>query len=780
MTNLRMKHHRKNIILILFTLTTLALGVETSFSQNGNPFLTHYSLPDGVSNQNWGFVQGENGLMYILNRKGIMSFDGLQWENLGVTGRPIAITYSNWLFYCTDSGVGYFHKEIDGTYKQKILIESERNNYFYKFRRIEGGILVVSPQAICHISTEGEIKIDTLYHDERPEVFISDFFQVDGQMYHVKNRALIYHNKPDGGYEMLAGLPIGEDMTFSFVHGNSVFFGSTSNKLYKFDGSRLSPFVLKDQSYLDASLMNGGISINQNAFAISTSNGGTLIVNSTDGETVNTLNYFNGLPDDEIFSLGTDGHGGLWISHAMGITRADLKIPIKNFSYYTGIRGYLLSCAEYDGRLYVGSSEGLYYLAEERDYRTREVIIQRRQREVRVEIPSEPAETQQSVEEKKKNFLQRLFNRKDDVTEEVESQIRVSVEAQSSTQERELTPVRKRIYELQSVTHLYKKVVGVEGKVRQIFVHKNKLYAATNLGLFEVNGESARKVIADKNIVFAETSSYDDSKILLGTDNGAYYAHEMPRSWSLTQILDQQNQLVTSIVQINDKDFLLTNEFDVFLVAGVGTSGYGYSKLHIPGTELSSPHVRLINGTATAFSSLGAFTYDSNKGEFFQDKSLITSSRFSINFYQYSWSWLKQNGNWISLNAVSSDSDVSAALINLLENPNYIYLSSSNRLFVINANSQIYRVDIEEAKISDKQISLFLKRVLDKEGNLLTPKNIELTYASNALNIRISAPSYLKEGSVLFQYRIIGLMENWSEWTSESSIDLRSEERRVG
>ena len=128
MTNLRMKHHRKNIILILFTLTTLALGVETSFSQNGNPFLTHYSLPDGVSNQNWGFVQGENGLMYILNRKGIMSFDGLQWENLGVTGRPIAITYSNWLFYCTDSGVGYFHKEIDGTYKQKILIESERNN----------------------------------------------------------------------------------------------------------------------------------------------------------------------------------------------------------------------------------------------------------------------------------------------------------------------------------------------------------------------------------------------------------------------------------------------------------------------------------------------------------------------------------------------------------------------------------------------------------------------------------------------------------------------------
>ncbi|MGB4535911.1 MAG: hypothetical protein WBI34_07065, partial [Tenuifilaceae bacterium] len=84
------------------------------FSQNGNPFLTHFKLPTGISNQNWGFVQGENGLMYILNRKGIYSFDGLQWENMGISGRPIAIAYSDKLFYCSDKGVGYIERTSEG------------------------------------------------------------------------------------------------------------------------------------------------------------------------------------------------------------------------------------------------------------------------------------------------------------------------------------------------------------------------------------------------------------------------------------------------------------------------------------------------------------------------------------------------------------------------------------------------------------------------------------------------------------------------------------------
>lgn len=751
----------------------LVLNYSTLLAQEGTPYLTHYRLPEGVSNQNWGFVQSENGLMYILNRKGIFSFDGLQWENLGVAGRPIAITYSNKLFYCTDKGVGYFTEQEDGTHSQNLFLQSDDKNLFYKFRKIEGGILVVSPLMICKISTDTEIKVDTLYFEDRPEVFISDFFQLNQNTYHVKNRALVYLNKPDGGYEMLAGLPIGEDMVFSFVHGDVAFFGSTANKLYRFDGNRLTPFSLKDQIYLDASIMNGGVSISQNSFALSTLNGGTLIVNSSDGSTINTLNYFNGLPDDEIFSLGKDNDGGLWISHAMGITRADLKIPIKNFTHYSGIRGYLLSCAEFRGNLYVGSSEGLYYLAEERDYRTREITVQQRRPAVRREASVEPPSAtsqEQTIEQKKKGFISRLFTRRDDPSEEIDVSAR-STEVQSPLHEREIPPTRRRIYELQSISHLYKKVEGVDGKVRQILTYNDKLLAATNLGLYEISENRGRRVISGKNIVLAEVSHFDSSKILLGSDNGAFYAFENSRGWTIVPIYEAENQLVTSIVQISNQEFMLTNEFEVILLSGIGSANFKKEKVPLPGIEFSSPNVRIVDGKVVAFSSTGMYAFDEQLQKF-EPEELFVQSLSNIQFSQPSWTWIRQSGGWVSLYSLSDDIKINPSLVNLLDNLNYFHLGNSGKLYVINSNAQVYRVDVDEASTTEKQISLFLKRILDKDGNLINPEGIELSYSNNALRVKISAPSFLKEGSVKFQYMISGLMETWSEWTHETTIDL--------
>ncbi|HPF93964.1 MAG TPA: hypothetical protein PLV65_08495, partial [Tenuifilaceae bacterium] len=78
----------------------LMLGGTRLNAQNGNPYFVNYGLPSGVSNQNWGFEQNENGELYVLNRRDIYSFDGWQWEGLSVMGRPIAMAYSHRLFNC--------------------------------------------------------------------------------------------------------------------------------------------------------------------------------------------------------------------------------------------------------------------------------------------------------------------------------------------------------------------------------------------------------------------------------------------------------------------------------------------------------------------------------------------------------------------------------------------------------------------------------------------------------------------------------------------------------
>lgn len=743
------------------------------FAQEGNPFLTHYQIPGGISNQNWGFTQGDNGLMFILNRKGIYSFDGSQWENLGISGRPISIAFSNELFYCTDEGVGYFAKEIDGTYRQHLIISSDSINLFYDFTKVIDGLLVVSPQTICKISTNDQISVDTLYHENRPEVFISDFFQLNGQMYHVKNRALIYLNKTDGSYEMLAGLPIGEDMEFSFIHGEHAFFGSSSSVLYRFDGRSLKPFKIRDQEYINASILNGGISATDSTFVISTLNGGCLVINSNSGETVNTLNYFSGLPDDEIFSLGTDRDGGLWISHSMGISRADFNAPISSFGFYEGKSGYILSCIVHDNKIYLGTSEGLFYLNEVHDYKAVDVVVRRKSKpeSKRDEITrSDDINVTQTVEQKKKNFISRLFSRKseDNIKNEADSKTNLV----SSDQSRELQTIKKRIYQLQSVSHKYKKVEGIQGKVKQLLKYQGCLFAATNFGLYEIQGSKPKLIVPNKNIVFVQESSFNPNQLLLGSYSGAFLAKKVRGSWSLEPLFEQQNSFIVSIVELEERSYIVSTEFDVLLVSKDQSSKPIYKRIDLPGTEKSLPIVREINGDIYAFTSMGLFVYNSKSNEFSLDTDYHYSSGYSIIYNQKDFTWVASQKEWSLMLLNGNRISNASSYLNLFDDINYIYVSADSSLFVINRFSNVYRINPNAIDTEQQPLSIFIKRIVGLEGKLLNPEDIELDYSNNSIRIRISAPSYMKEESIEYQYYITGLMNDWSEWISDPNLSF--------
>jgi len=65
------------IFAIILTINPLRVN-----SQEGNPFFTNIKLPVGVDNQNWAIAQNEEGVMFFANRKGILSYDGLEWNYL--------------------------------------------------------------------------------------------------------------------------------------------------------------------------------------------------------------------------------------------------------------------------------------------------------------------------------------------------------------------------------------------------------------------------------------------------------------------------------------------------------------------------------------------------------------------------------------------------------------------------------------------------------------------------------------------------------------------------
>jgi ligand-binding sensor domain-containing protein len=74
------------------------------------------------------------------------------------------------------------------------------------------------------------------------------------------------------------------------------------------------------------------------------------------------LNKANGLPDDTISALSPDQEGGVWLSLGRGLSRAELGNRLSRFDDRNGLEGIVLSIHRHHGRLYAGTSQGLYVL----------------------------------------------------------------------------------------------------------------------------------------------------------------------------------------------------------------------------------------------------------------------------------------------------------------------------------------------------------------------------------------------------------------------------------
>lgn len=760
---------RALLLLMLFSLWA------TAFSQNGTPYLQHFKLPAHISNQNWAYQQDQDGLILILNRKGIFEFDGFQWFDVKIPGRPIAFNYKKHLFYCTNRGVGYMKGDRRTQYSHYDLLKSMGTDLYFKLVDFNDNLLAISPQSICRINVGETPTIDTLYHDSRPEVFISDGFTLNGKLFHVKNRALIYLSNSATDHQLLDGLPSGEDFQFSFRHGETIFFGSTKNRLYTFKGERLEPFTFSQLNYAAVSKMVGGISINNESIAFYTVNGGCIIVN-TRNKSSQIINYFTGLPDDEVYALGVDRDGGLWISHAMGISRADMGLPIANMTFYPGLRGNIFAAVEFQGYLLVGTSEGLYKLNEVREYRVKEVIVQSAPETKYEKLDqSEKTENEQvdnkGVEAKKKSFLQRLFSRKTAATPEEETSSRVLAETKIQTEPTLQTPVqKKKLYELQSINFSYQKIDGLTGKIRSLNAFGSKLIIGASSGLFEMQNQSIASIAQGINVLFVEPIS-SSNQLLVATDRGAFQFKYMSGSWVKTKIFETENQIVTSIAALSESEAILATEFEVFLVNIKNTTSQRISSDN-EFSGNSKPVVRSIGDDVVIITTNKTVKFDRQTKKLVEYKLIEGEEIRALICSQENLSWLQTHFGWHFKGNYSSSLPSNVNLLGLFANLNGIFVDPKGGLIVVDKFSSIYRIGSTPSELSSKPLALYLRQVNGSLGELIDPQSIKLSYSNSSLRITIGAPLFVIEGGVRYQYRIDGLNSSWSEWTDNTTIDF--------
>jgi len=209
---------------------------------------------------------------------------------------------------------------------------------------------------------------------------------------------------------------------FSLPYDNKrVLVGLSNGQLSLFDGIKYYKYQVKDDGYLKENILSDGITIGDSLYAFSTLDGGALVIDKITGAVRFTLNNQNKLPDDEIFAIGSDRTGGLWLSHQYGLSRAGLNLPVGEFSIYPGLKGNLTTSLWYNNELYVGTSEGVFYLTTDNKYSEVPVMVKnysglpvlvKNDSAAGAAVPFELAGAPQEPDVPQKNIFTRIFGKK--------------------------------------------------------------------------------------------------------------------------------------------------------------------------------------------------------------------------------------------------------------------------------------------------------------------------------------------------------------------------------
>ncbi|MEM7586859.1 MAG: two-component regulator propeller domain-containing protein, partial [Acidobacteriota bacterium] len=364
---------------MLVTLAPWPHAIEaqpaSAYDEVGNFYLQSFGPEDyGWHPQNWGVVQGPNGLVYVGNGKGVLEYDGVSWRRIllanRTAGAALAVDADGRIFVGGD-GLGYLAPDEHGRMQYVSLLDElpAEDRKLGTIRRAEAtsdGVTFFTGDRLIRWNGR-EMKVwraetafrliyvldDVLY--ARQEGF--GLMRIEGDALVMAPGGAFFRGKQI--YGLLPG-PDGSHLVFTRQQG--IFQCSASERAAA--GSRdpvctpfnpgLTDLLIELQAYYAVALPGG-------LRAIGTLRGGVILLDQ-EGRLLRILNEASGLPSNTVYSAYVDREGGLWLSLNGGLARVEIGAPLSYWDKTSGLRGNVTDIARHEGRLYATTERGVYGL----------------------------------------------------------------------------------------------------------------------------------------------------------------------------------------------------------------------------------------------------------------------------------------------------------------------------------------------------------------------------------------------------------------------------------
>jgi len=386
------------------------------------------------------------------------------------------------------------------------------------------------------------------------------------------------------------------------------------------------------------------------------------------------------------------------------------------------------------------------------------------------------------------------------------------------------------VVNMKSPFNVYNDFKGTLGVVYTAIIYNDFLYLGTNQGVFykHLHTQEEFQFIENTN---GQVWNFDiiDNTLFCGHNLGTYIIKDnvaekiadFPGTWSVKPIeghpdlLIQGNYFGLSILEKKDQSWVFRNTIDGFnvssrffefvdslkLIVNHEQNGVYTLTLDENFTKIVSEDVESANGYGSSlFNFKGGLYLASSNGvqkynyqeKKFQIDSILTNKLFekndtitSIIIPEAEKLWGFTNRNIVSLSQGKFDNEPYVTKISLpslfrrtlgvtgfecvlkLENEKYLIGSSTGyitldmgKLIALKANIHINSVIVSDVKSKSYEVDF------SKENEFLNKEN--------NFQISFSTPNYNQFSETEYQYQLLGIYDDWSDWTKQSSVSFNN------
>lgn len=330
------------------------------------PNTIHFDKGDYHSqSQNWDICALPDGTVFFANNGGLLEYDGARWYQYQLPDRQVVRAVA-----CLDGKVfaggfaefGYF--EPDEARKWRYVSLSKALNSEAIRTEEVWHILAHAPSGNVYFQSFSTIFRYDGHRVEQitPPANIMYLENIRGRIVFQGIGSGLYELLDGGGFRFLEGSEaLAESIvTFILPKGKDTLLVGTRNEgLFTFSNRSCQPWANAFNQRIRKSQPNKAVLLPDGRLCIGTIREGVYVF-SAEGEMLYHLERPSGLQNNTVLAMTPGVQGELWVGLDRGIDCVELNMPLLRFTDWTGKLGTAYAASLRNGKLYLGTNQGLF------------------------------------------------------------------------------------------------------------------------------------------------------------------------------------------------------------------------------------------------------------------------------------------------------------------------------------------------------------------------------------------------------------------------------------